>query len=215
MRPTILTLTLIAAPALSAAVPTAGAQPIDIGVRAGVVQATAATEGSFFASDVGTRSGMHAGLVGKVHISSWFALQTEVTYAQKGFSEGDGDVSLSVDYIEIPVFAVLELSGKISPHLMIGPVLSLESSCTVASDASGEVSCDEATDLPRTKGADSGLAFGAGAGFEIGPGTLYADALYNYGLTNVAEGSETIESIKTRTFYISVGYLFPFGASTD
>jgi len=203
---------LLTAALLVVAADTADAQKLHIGGRGGATIGTADTQGSLFAEDVGTRTAYHFGILGQVDISSWFALQTEIWYTNKGFSEGNGDVALDINYFEIPVLAVVKLSTTLSPHLYAGPVLSIESKCKVTFEGETET-CEEAREgAPRTKGADSGLMFGGGIAFQFGPGSLLLDAMYYHGLTDISENSDEIDSIKTRTFYLSAGYMFPIGS---
>jgi hypothetical protein len=73
--------------------------------------------------------------------------------------------------------------------------------------------CEDAREgAPRTKGADSGIIFGAGLGFDFGPGMLTGDIWYNYGLTDISERTDAIESIKTRTWYFSAAYIMTLGS---
>lgn len=211
-----LTLPLVAA-LLIAAAHSAYAQQLTWGVRGGLNLATASVEGSLFAEDVGSRTGFHVGILGIVDISKNFALETDILYSQKGFGTGDGDVSLSLNYFEIPVMAIIRIPGSVSPHLYLGVELSLESGCTVSSGALQDVSCDdiraENARVPRTKGADSGLMFGAGVTVDVGFTSLLIDILYDYGLTDISELTEEIDSIKTRTLFLSVGATWPIGST--
>jgi hypothetical protein len=201
---------------LSAAAPSY-AQQLSVGVRGGLNFATADAEGSAFSQDVGSRSGFHTGILGVVDISKNFALQTEVIYSQKGFGTGNGSFDLSVDYIEFPVLAVIKIPGNISPHLYVGPVLGLESGCRVSSGSVEDVDCEaaitETLGTPRTRGADSGIMLGAGVTLDVGFGALLLDALYSYGLTDISEPTDQIESIQTRTFYLSAGFIRSIGAT--
>jgi hypothetical protein len=194
----------------------AQAQTASFGVRGGVNIATASVKGGIFGdSGVGNRTGFHLGLLGSVNISSWFAVQTEFMYSQKGFTEGDGNVSVDLNYFEIPILWVVQLpEKKVSPHLYLGVVLGLEASCKVSTATEKNVNCEDVRDGPSLKGADSGIMFGGGVTIaEFGPGSLLVDLLFNYGLTNIAEITDDVDSIKTRTAYISAGYTFPIGGS--
>lgn len=205
-----LALPLVAA-LLLAAQP-AYAQALSFGVRGGLNYATADVKGEDFPHSVGYRTGFHVGILGNVDIAKNFALQTNLLYSQKGFTEGDGDVALKVDYIEIPVMAVIKFPAKISPHIYVGVVLGLESGCKASVGDIKDVKCDEADpDSPRTKGADSGLMFGGGVTFEMGSGGILLDAIYNYGLTDISEPGGGIDDLKTRAFYLSAGYVLPIG----
>ena len=145
-------------------------------------------------------------------IAKNFALQTEFMYSQKGFGKGDGDVALKVNYLEIPVLAVVKLGLPLSPRVFSGPVLGLEMSCQVTFEGEKEACEDARQGAPRTKGADSGIIVGAGLGFDFGPGTLTADAWYNHGLTDISERSDEVDSIRTRTWYVSAAYIMTLGS---
>ncbi|UCF18883.1 MAG: PorT family protein [Gemmatimonadota bacterium] len=201
-------------PLLATAGPAYG-QALAFGVRGGANFANANVEGSLFTEDPGNLTAYHFGLLGRVDISRYFALQTEVWYSRKGFAEGNGDVALELNYFEIPVLAVVKYPAKISPHLYFGPVLGLESGCRVSTADQEEVDCEEAREgAPRTKGADSGLIFGAGVTLAAGPGSLLLDVMYNLGITDLSELSEEVDSITTRTWYLSAGYALPIGATS-
>lgn len=206
------TLPLLAALVFAAS--SAHAQQLSFGARGGVNVATADVKGTLFTENVGSRIGFHAGIQGSVDISKNFAIQTEVFYSQKGFGKGDGDLALSVDYFEIPVLAVIKIPAKVSPHIYAGAVLGLETRCTIES-GDQKAGCDdvlfENAGTPRTKGADSGLLFGLGATVDVGFTSLLIDALFNYGLTDISEPTDSIDSIKTRTFYFSAGFVWPIG----
>jgi len=210
---------LLVAALLVLAADSALAQKLTWGVRGGLNLATSNVQGEAFDQDVGTRNGFHAGILGEVEISKNFGIQTNVLYTQKGFGAGSGDIALSADYIMIPIIFVLKLPGTISPHLYAGAELSLESSCKASAGSLSNVSCDdvraETSDFPRTKGADSGLLFGIGVDWDIGFGILIIDAMYDYGLTNIAEVSESIDHIKTRTIMLSLGMKWGIGESGD
>jgi hypothetical protein len=191
------------------------AQALSFGVRGGLNYATADVKGEDFPDAVGYRTGFHAGILGSVEIAKNFALQTEFMYSQKGFSKGDGDVALKLNYLEIPVMAVIKFPAKISPHIYLGVVLGLETGCKVSSGDIENVDCDAAIqqnlDTPRTKGADSGLMFGGGVIFDLGSGGILLDAIFNYGLTDISEPGGGVDDMKTRTFYLSAGYVLPIG----
>ncbi|HSG81825.1 MAG TPA: porin family protein [Gemmatimonadota bacterium] len=213
MRRLVLTL-VVALVAIGAN--SASAQMVSAGVMGGLTMATADVKGDVFTSDVGTRTGWHLGALAKADITPYFGVQAEFMYSQKGFGEGNGTVALSVNYIEIPIFLVLQLPGKISPHLLLGAVLGLESGCKVTSDTLDNVPCEEVTVLPlQTKGADSGLMFGLGLDVNAGPGILFGDLMYNYGLTDISEPSLDVDNIKTRTFYVTAGFRFAVGRTSQ
>lgn len=205
-----LTLAVLAASLLLAA--PAQAQRLHVGLRGGVNIAGADTKGIAFNGDTGAKTAYHLGLVGLADISSWFGMRTELWYSKKGFSEGDGSAALDLTYFEIPILAVIKLPLPLSPHIFSGPVLGLESGCDVTFEGEKQNCEDAQQGAPRTKGADSGIIFGAGLGFDFGPGILTADIWYNHGLTDISEQSETVDSIRTRTWYVSAAYLMTIGS---
>ncbi len=188
------------------------AQDLHIGTRGGLNFATADAEGTLFADDVGTRTAFHAGILAFVEISRYLGAQTELLYSQRGFGANADEIELAVNYFELPVTAVLKLPGQPSPHLRLGVVLGLETSCTVATASLESVDCADATSGPRTRGADSGLVFGGGLTLDIGFGSLLFDILYNLGVSDVSEPTDGVDSIKTRTLYLSLGLTRPIGA---
>ena len=168
-------------------------------------------ESDVFNEDVGTLTAYHFGLLLSVDISRFFGMQTEVWYSRKGFAKGNGDVSLKVNYIEMPLLAVIKIPTRFSPHLYVGPVIALESGCKVATLNEGEIDCDDTDEGPRPKGSDSGIIFGGGVTVPFWFGSLLLDGFYNLGFTNISETSDTVESVKTRTRYLSLGFMIPFG----
>ena len=205
----------LAAALLVAGADSANGQMVKAGVQGGLNIATADVKGELFTEDVGTRTGMHLGISAWVDLTTYFAVRVDAMYSQKGFGAGDGDLSLSVNYIEIPLYFVLQIPATIKPYLLFGVVLGLENSCSVSTATDSNVPCADVSDAPQTKGADSGLVFGLGAETKFGPGFIFADAIYNYGLTDISEPSLQVESIKTRTFYLSLGYYFNIGDTSQ
>jgi hypothetical protein len=209
-------LTLILAAAfLVAGADSASGQMVKAGVQGGLNLATADVKGDLFTEDVGTRTGFHFGITGWVDLTEHFAVRVDAMYSQKGFGKGDGDLALAVNYVEIPLYFVLQIPATIKPYLLLGVVLGLESGCSVSTATETDVPCADVVQAPQTKGADSGLVFGLGAETKFGPGFIFADAIYNYGLTDISEPSLQVESIKTRTFYLSLGYLFNIGNTSQ
>ena len=205
----------LAAALLVAGTDSASGQMVKAGVQGGLNIATADVKGDLFTEDVGTRTGIHLGLTAWVDLTTNFAVRVDAMYSQKGFGAGDGDLSLSVNYIEIPLYFVLQIPATVKPYLLFGVVLGLENGCSVSTATESNVPCAEVIDGPQTKGADSGLVFGLGAETKFGPGFIFADAIFNYGLTDISEPSLDLRSITTRTFYLSLGYTFNVGHTSQ
>ena len=64
------------------------------------------------------------------------------------------------------------------------------------------------------KKADFALQFGAGGSFMVGPGSIFVDARYYLGLSDLdADATTDKSSIKNTGIGINVGYLFPLTMS--
>ena len=188
----------------------AQAQQFAFGARGGLTLSQSAVEGDL--GDVGSKAGYHIGAVATVGVSSWLGVQTELTYSGKGFEADAIGGELDLTYVEIPVLTRLTLPSKLSPHLLAGVVLSLESGCRYSSDTIDEVDCESGgSSVPRPKSADFGLEVGGGVAFDMGPGDLTLDVLYNHGLTDLSATGGLLDKFKNRTLYLSVGYLYPLG----
>ncbi len=209
-------LLFLAAALLIAGAQTASGQMVTAGIQGGLNMATADVKGSVFTGDVGTRTGYHMGIMAKVDITPYFAVRVDAMYSQKGFAKGSGDIAAAINYVEIPIYFVVQIPAKIQPYLMLGAVLGLETSCKLTTSTLDNVPCAEVSSLPiQTKGADSGLMFGLGVDTKLGPGLIFADAIYNYGLTDISEPSLEVDHVKTRTFYLSLGYMFSVGTTSQ
>ncbi len=149
-----------------------------------------------------------------------FAIQPEVLYSMKGFKiESDeeyGGVTASyeqknhLNYLEIPVLFKFmpKMEGSFAPNIFAGPALGIKMSATY--DA--EITIDGQTessdgDLEDIKSIDFGLAFGAGADFEVGPGKVTFDARYTLGLSTI-DDSEAEADVKNGVITFMLGYSF-------
>lgn len=195
------------------------AQELAVGFRGGLAITSADFEGSLLES-TSSRTGWSGGLVLSALITRTVELQTGGWISKKGFDGVNslgGTTEVDQTYFEIPMLIGVRIPGKISPHLLTGPVLGLELSCTLTSTPNipNGVNCDNPLDGPRTKGADFGILFGAGVEASVGRVSLIADALYNLGLTDISEFSVSgqVTSIKSRAFYLSFGVLWPVGGT--
>jgi opacity protein-like surface antigen len=141
-------------------------------------------------------------------ISDWFTLQPEFLYSQKGADAKDYDGTISLNYIEIPLLAMLTIpmEGRFTPNVFVGPSFAFN---IKAEASSGGASLDIKDEISST---DIGIALGAGVKVgEIGPGAITADIRYTMGLTNVLD-NELADladvSVKNRVFCFMVGYAF-------
>jgi hypothetical protein len=208
--------TMVALLLVAAATKPAQAQQISVGARAGYTSATIDWEG---ADALGTdwTSKFHFGGLANMQLHDYFAVQLEVWYSQKGSGlsdpEGEGDVK--VPYLEIPLLAKLTIptGGIVTPHVLAGPAVAFELSCTLSAFVSGipvEDDCDAPDIGIDRKKTDFSLVFGAGLEIQAGPGAIILDALYDLGLKNLADAADAPdEDVKTRAWMISGGYSIP------
>jgi hypothetical protein len=200
--------------ALLSSVPVAlDAQGVVVGAKGGLTFANISTDDSDLSSS-DTRNGIVAGLFLQIGLGEILALQPEVLYAQKGFSdEEDGvDLTAEFDYIEIPLLLKARFGGESSvrPALYAGPVISFESSCSISGEEGGvsaEVDCDLADlEFEDRKTTDFGVAFGGELQFDVSESVVaLVDARYALGLSDLASDIADAESVKTKVFSVMAG----------
>jgi len=132
--------------------------------------------------NVDSRTSFHIGAVLEARLSDNFAIQPEAIYSSQGAKLGSDDLKL--DYINIPVMADIKLIKSLSLH--VGPQFGFN------------ISEDNIND-PKT------FDLGGAAGLELKILKFFAQARYNFGLTDVAEGAG---SPKNAVFQLSVGFNF-------
>lgn len=173
------------------AVGTVSAQNVNIGTKIGLNSHTINSDNN---SDFDSRIGIHAGLIGHIHLNNEFALQPEIMYSMQGAKSGNTELKL--DYINIPVLAQYMFDNGF--RLQAGPQLGF------LINAEGENN-DSTNDLKDDfKSVDAGLSFGVGY---IHPPTSFGiDARYNLGISDISE-SANVETTN-RGFQIGIFYLF-------
>jgi len=124
--------------------------------------------------------------------SDMFAIQPEAYYSMKGatYSEGGVDLTISLDYIEIPLLLkfIIPIKGSnIRPSIFAGPAIGFNTTHKMKVEYSGQ-SAEE--DIPDTKSTDFSLAFGGGVGFPVGNGELGVDVRYILGLSTIDDSSD-------------------------
>lgn len=191
----------------------AQAQQLAFGARGGMTLSSSTVKGEIVTGEVGSKAGYHVGAVATVGVSRFLGVQTELLYSRKGFEEDEIGANLDLTYVEIPVLVRLTLPTRLSPHLLGGVVLSLESGCRYSSDTIDEVDCESGgSGVPRPKSADFGVELGGGVALDVGRGDVTLDVLYNHGLTDLSAPGGLLEEFKNRTLYVSVAFLYPLGA---
>jgi len=184
--------------------------PISVGPKLGVNIADLGGD----AEGTSTKAGFCGGAFLAWEISDWFTFQPEFLYSQRGASIDFLDGSFSLDYIEIPLLAMLTIpmEGRFKPNLFFGPSIAFNIRAKVS--AYGESA--DIKDIIST--TDVGIAVGAGVKVgDLGPGAITADIRYTIGLTNVLDVdgySDVLDqdlsdaSVKNNVLCFMVGYAF-------
>ncbi len=176
---------------LCMAVGTASAQNINIGTKIGLNSYTINNDsGPGFDS----KFGIHAGLLGHIHLSEQFAIQPELVYSMQGAKSGNTNFNL--DYINVPVLVqyMFDSGFRIQAGPQIGFLVRAK-----AENNNGSV--DIRDDF---KSIDAGLSFGAS--YIHTPTSFGIDARYNLGLSDISENSGVQSN--SRGLQIGIFYLF-------
>ncbi len=201
---------------------------LSIGPRAGINLAKWNGDEEFESDfeDIQNRLSLLFGAVAEIRMNDNFAIQPELNFIQKGFKVEDSfeeqgelvteELSVIMNYLEIPVM----LKGGVSFgagrfDVLAGPSLGyalngkLKYKYTFAGETETE-SEDIDFDEDEISRIDFGLQFGGAFSFKLGEtATLFADARYLLGLSNLNDSADDSITANNRGIAISVGALFP------
>jgi hypothetical protein len=207
-------LALSALVALALALPIGLDAQVVLGAGAGFRSASIALDPDDDDLD-GSRTGTaFFGFVG-IPVSESFRLQPGISLVQKGAKDSEDDVTLELDYLEVPILGVFSLpsEGPVGVHFFAGPTIAFERKCSVTGEDEGislDVDC-EASGV-ETKSTDIGVALGAALSYATSETmNLFLAAGYGLGLSNVADGEDDDQTAKNRVFGIDVGLSFLVG----
>ncbi len=182
----------------------------ELGIHAG---ASIATFGGADAGSPNSRTGVNVGASLTLPVARLLGIQVGAGFVQKGATQSSGgvDVTLAVDYVEVPVLLRVGIpsSRAVSAHVLVGPAVAFQTSCKANGSAPGmsvSVDCSQiGADLQKT---DVGAMGGVGLDLaKPGRLTVSIDALYNVGLSSIVNGADT----KNRAFTIQAGLGIPLG----
>lgn len=179
-----------------------------IGFKFGGTSSTVAASGI----DAQAKSGFQLGVLYEAQFTPRFAMRVEGQYVQQGaISPADG-LTMSLNYLKLPVLAKYELlgdtSGSVSPYLFGGPAIGF--------GTRGK------RGVPT---GDLSLILGGGVSVDVGGFAILLDGSYGFSFTGVEAPPirEPLEfergvpqffegrSLKNRVLSFSVGLLFPMG----
>ena len=162
----------------------------------------------------------HVGFWGKVPISEKFAVQPEVLFSVKGMKAEydedflgvpvvDGETTLKLSYIDVPVYFVYNLSEDFNFHL--GPYVSflLDANLDADNEILGFIDIDNEDDLDKDNFNKVDAGISAGLGFNLN--NFLFGFNYNLGLTEVAKedaAEALIGDAKNNVIQVYVGLAF-------
>ncbi len=173
----------------------AQAQHVNIGIKGGLNIYNTYNDNN---AEADSKLGLHAGLLGHIHLSDEFALQPELVFSVQGsqFTVGGSDVKLDLNYINVPL--LLQYMFDNGFRIAAGPQLGLLLS------AKSRVNSSE-TDV-KDSYEDTDIGIGLGMSYVNPSSGFGVDARYNHGMTNInATGPNNSFN---RGFQVGVFYLF-------
>lgn len=140
-----------------------------------------------------SKTGFAGGLFFTYQFSNMFAIQPEAYYTMKGatYSESGADLTITLDYIEVPVLVkfIIPIEGSaIKPSIFAGPSIGFNMTAKSKVEFDGESQENDFKD--DTKSTEFSLAFGGGVGFPVGNGELGVDIRYILGMSTFDDSSD-------------------------
>ena len=212
--------TVMALPAMAQdtlSIAPAEAEPVEqpgltgFGIIGGLISSKLSLGDGNALEDAKNRTAFAGGAFFTLGLGSIFAIQPEVLLTMKGTRASNptqnfttGDLTLSMDYIEIPLLLKAYIPVKnpnLRPNLFAGPAIAFLINCRVGEDViSGTRDC--ANGGPTIKSTDTSIMFGAGLDFME---HFTAQVRYDLGLQDVDEEQGTA---KNRSLMLMLGYFF-------
>jgi hypothetical protein len=119
------------------------------------------------------------------HINSVLSLQLEMSYASRGWTEGENGAGRRLSYIQMPLVLMVSAPWTTSPHFLFGPALSYEVACDVSGIADvGRVGCDDSGVAWGRNKTQVGMHVGLGVGRPFKGGKLEFQLVGDIGMRN-------------------------------
>ncbi len=214
------------------ATPALGQIDLRPGVRVGVNAADIGGDGDEFASRIASEVARGAGdgisaeastkrLLGLtaggflvIDFPGPGAVQPGLRYMQRGyrydinFSNGvTAEETLSLDYIEIPIFARYDLplfSSRFRPHVIAGPTVGFNITSGITSEVTYRDGIDPSDGI---NSVDAGLEAGVGIEAQLIVTSFVIDARYGLGVTPIND-DDTDLVLKHRALIVTLGFAF-------
>lgn len=165
-------------------------------------------------SDENMKVGFNAGFFAKLPVTRGFSIQPELLYTSKGaketynnFIEGKGEYRFNLNYIELPVLAVINVARNFNVH--VGPYVSYLAAANIK-DLKDNGTIQNVTDLKADNFNRIDYGVAGGLGIDISNFTI--GARYNYGFREIGKsGSLSGELTKDSknsaiSLYIGLGF---------
>jgi hypothetical protein len=145
------------------------------------------------------------------------AFRGDVSWAEKGvkLTDANGSLKATYDELDFSPFLIYNISGLIDgarPFVQGGPELAFNMSTNQhREDNNGGSATDK--EIQNASSTVFSLNLGAGIGLPLNnKGEVVFDLRYCIGLSDAGakdDATGTIETVKLRSFFINVGYMFP------
>jgi hypothetical protein len=197
---------------LGVSVDAGAATQCTVGVKGGVgIANLGGADADSFATD--SRTGFVGGFFVQADMSKNFGVRLEGLYTMKGASDSQSgvDVTIKLDYIEFPILLVAQTpaSDAVTLSAFAGPTLGFNINSEVEVSYLG---VSGSADIEDVTGFEFGLAFGAGASFDMGSWSIVLDARYAMGMTTIDDSSDNAD-VKNQEWIVMAGVGFPVGGS--
>ena len=166
------------------------------------------------ANDVDSRTGLNIGAALTFAVSGNLGVQVGAAYIQKGSKAAVQAIrtKTALNYIDIPVLLRIGIPKAvgISPHVLVGPTVSMKVVCTLhlySPSVTSSKPCSEGD--AHFKSIDVGAT--AGIGLDIARSrsmSVTVDVMHNLGLTSIDESGDALD-VKNRAWSLLAGVEIP------
>lgn len=187
---------------------------VNLGVLGGMNLANVSMDPLEEGMDLSSRTAFGFGGVLDFDLNESVALHLEPMYLQKGTKADMGGVDIEIKgaYFEVPVMLKYAFgTSETKPYIMAGPTIGYNLSAKMEVSAAGYSEEEDIKD--DIKSIDFGLGFGSGVNLPMGNYSIFVEARYVLGLTNINDDPDDPDTdVKTKGIQIFVGITFPVGS---
>ena len=154
--------------------------------------------------DADPRVGFAGGVAGEYQVSDIFSVSAGAIYSMQGYkySKGDIDYTAKCDYINVPIMANVYVVKGLAVKLGIQPGFNVNSEDNFEYSGTSLAFNGSKSSKSDIKTVDFSIPVGLSYEFPTVP--IVIDARYNWGLTKVADGGDSKNSV----FQFTLGYKF-------